>query len=314
MFQEQQLICYYILFYIKKNTTFNLKKVAIIDSGLGGLSVQAMLDKLWRKQQIAKDVELVYYDVGPKDGGYQQLPFKECAVIFNKMLCKVAQFEPDIILLACNTLTTVYPHTDFAQNTNIDVMGIIEVGVELMRQKWQTNNEISFVILGTPITTNSNIYPNLLQKAGIPLTQIIAQNCENLAVFIQIGATKTVEEKIVHYLQSAKQRLPKQAKHIAIGLCCTHYGYATEKIRIAAQQIFDKQEVQILNPNQLMAQMFVNKCQKSDITPKRYATIVNGCFSNATIDKSHIENIGQMIIKDAPAVYDALKNYQLWSN
>ncbi len=106
--------------------------VLVIDSGLGGLSVSADIDHRARRTSCYRSIDLVFANALPDAArGYNTMPsMNEKAAVFSEALRgMVAKIHPDAILIACNTLSVVYPHTAFARTADIPVVGIVDIGV-----------------------------------------------------------------------------------------------------------------------------------------------------------------------------------------
>ncbi|HSP90980.1 MAG TPA: hypothetical protein VLN08_08735, partial [Vicinamibacterales bacterium] len=78
--------------------------IVVTDSGLGGLSICALLEQGLRAAGPARAVRLTYVNAWPfEDRGYNDLPDEhERARVFDLALSRMAQMEPDRILIACN--------------------------------------------------------------------------------------------------------------------------------------------------------------------------------------------------------------------
>lgn len=53
--------------------------------------------------------------------------------VFDRALGAMLRFQPDRILIACNTLSALYPKTPFSKHSPVPVTDIIDFGVEQMR-------------------------------------------------------------------------------------------------------------------------------------------------------------------------------------
>jgi len=90
--------------------------VVITDSGLGGLSV---MDDVARKLKISgcfKKVNLIFANaLFNANTGYNALQTRaEKINQFSNVLTGIEQhFKPDVILIACNTLSVLYKETEF---------------------------------------------------------------------------------------------------------------------------------------------------------------------------------------------------------
>jgi glutamate racemase len=115
----------------------NKKKITIVitDSGLGGMSVCGGIEDKLKKFKSFEEINLIFFNSLPEKGiGYNSMPTMEVkAEVFNQALISMEdKFSPDIILIACNTLSIVYPHTQFAQVSKTPVLGIVDFGVSMI--------------------------------------------------------------------------------------------------------------------------------------------------------------------------------------
>ena len=102
--------------------------LVVTDSGLGGMSVFAgLVQGLARGSEYSR-INLVYVNAWPRQHkGYNHYPDMAArARVFHNALTAMAGFRPDQILIACNTLSVIYPHTQFSAQTLIPVTGIVE--------------------------------------------------------------------------------------------------------------------------------------------------------------------------------------------
>ena len=106
----------------------------ITDSGLGGLSVCADIVENLIKYRPCEHAKLTYFNAWPEQNrGYNLLPdMSERIRVFNCALEAMEKFKPDMIMIACNTLSTIYPRTGFSRRTKVPVMGIIDLGVSMI--------------------------------------------------------------------------------------------------------------------------------------------------------------------------------------
>ncbi len=69
--------------------------------------------------------------------GYNHFETLERRVrVFDNALRAMDRFDPDQILIACNTLSVIYSHTPFARETNKKVREIVSHGVEMLLSTW----------------------------------------------------------------------------------------------------------------------------------------------------------------------------------
>ncbi len=107
----------------KIQVLFNQRKVliALIDSGLGGLSICAEMEQALQRQPLFRNAALIYFNVWPEQiRGYNILSsVSERVRVFNRALSGIKIFSPDLIMIACNTLSALYDRTAFSRHTTI---------------------------------------------------------------------------------------------------------------------------------------------------------------------------------------------------
>ena len=230
------------------------------------------------------------------------------ADVFNEALLSMEEkFSPDLILIACNTLSIVYPFTSFAKVSKTPVLGIVEFGVEMILSEMKKHSNGEIIILGTQTTINSGTHKRMLVENGISEDRIIPQACQNLESEIQDSArSSSVKEMISHYLTEAIKRSNPNSKSIITVLCCTHYEFALPIFESTLKNLIDSETV-ILNPNEKMVSSIVcaenfNRFEETKINVR--------VVSRAVIDDEEIKSIGGLIIHRAPLSSEALSNYE----
>ena len=135
--------------------------VAVTDSGLGGLSVVADAVEKLRSACAYRQVDLVFYNaLFTAEGGYNSLPGREEKVeIFSRALQGLVEgYAPDIILVACNTLSVLYADTDFAETAQVPVIGIVEDGVNLIAESLESDDTSRVILFGTETTVSEGTH------------------------------------------------------------------------------------------------------------------------------------------------------------
>lgn len=231
------------------------KTILVTDSGLGGLSVFTDIVLRLSRASAWPCVSMIYFNAWPEQTrGYNHFPdMAYRARVFHNAMMAMAACEPDMILIACNTLSVIYPHTDFSGTKRIPVTGIVDHGVDMIEEALNKEPESGVIIFGTPTTAESGIHATALKKRGIGKERIINQGCINLAGKIERNPFgHEVEEMIRQNVLATARKGAKQFKKIFVALCCTHFGYC--------KHLFEKQvkdlimdRVEILNPNERMA-------------------------------------------------------------
>ncbi|MFA6931896.1 MAG: aspartate/glutamate racemase family protein [Lentisphaeria bacterium] len=225
-----------------------MKTLLVCDSGLGGLDIAA---KFFQHSAAEKEWELIYFNAFPdRDIGYNDLPSDEIRRrVFHAALEGMLPFKPDLCLIACNTLSIVYEQLAKTYRPAFPVVGIINAAVGLMTDFLRQNPDGELLLLGTKTTIASGVYPERLIRNGIAAQRIRSLACPGLAKLIeQNPAASEVAQCIAQYAQCAKELFPHRPKKLAVGLCCTHYGYVAEIWQQEFSRSFSMVPV-LLNPN-----------------------------------------------------------------
>ncbi len=287
-------------------------KIVVTDSGLGGLSVVAELEKKISENPISENIEIIFFNaLFSSNYGYNSmLELSEKSRVFNNALYSIENnYNPEIILIACNTLSVVYPYTKFAKKTKTEVKGIVESGIELFsKQIINSNNNI--ILFGTPTTINSDVYKNSLMKKGISEAQIVNQECLNLESEIQ-NNPRSVEtsDLIVKFVSLATKNIRNRKEKTYAGLCCTHYEYS-EQLFLTELKKQLSGEIEILNPNNMMLS-FLDDGENNIACESNISVQV---VSQVEIKKNVIDSLSRIINKKSQKTATALVNYNLVEN
>jgi len=309
-----------ILFFVNSNFAQNTmdKKVKdffakdeviilLTDSGLGGLSITSEVENLIRINKSFKKARIIFYNSQPEDSiGYNGMKSTERRVeVFNSALEGMLKFNPDIILIACNTLSVIYDKTPFAKNpANPPVVGIVDFGVEMFYKKMTKNKNSSIIIFGTPMTIAANTHKKKLIEKGIEEERIITSACNSLPGAIENDAKGEKARSIISSrIDSAAVKLRNNSDKVYLGLCCTHFGYSKD-LFLEEASCFKKKEA--LNPNSIMSNFTIKKDKKF----KKTETSVE-VHSRANLGKTEITSIGSLIKESSPKTERALHNYNL---
>jgi len=237
------------------NPNPSTKTILVTDSGLGGMSVFAQIAAHLKKRSPWQDVAMIYFNAWPEqNGGYNHFKTMEKrAWVFNNALNTMELFKPDMILIACNTLSVIYPFTTYSRNTKTRVSGIVDHGVQLIYENLMADPDSHVIIFGTPTTIAGNSHQQQLVKMGIQPDRITGQGCINLAGKIERNPfDSNVEQMINTNVIEAVSKTNKPSGTVYAALCCTHFGYCGDLFSKALSKHI-KNKVTLLNPNQRMA-------------------------------------------------------------
>lgn len=288
-------------------------RIVVTDSGLGGISVLADMEKELSETHIFSNVELIFFNaLYSKSLGYNEMKNNDEKVkVFNNALYAIEEnYKPDIILIACNTLSVVYPTTQFAKQSRTKVEGIVEAGVDLFFENLKREQNSSIILFGTPTTINSGLHKSLLIKKGIEEKRIVNQSCPILESEIQDDPESgKVFRLIQQFINEASEKIVYGNEKVYAGFCCTHYGYSSD---IFENVMIDKfgDNVEILNPNSKMVESLVKKNTESYDGSSMTVKVV----SQVEIYEHEKKALSKILKNDAPLTVAAIEEYELRPN
>ena len=254
-------------------------------------------------------MSLTYFNAWPEqDRGYNLLPgMAERIRVFDRALGAMLRFQPDRILIACNTLSAIYPHTPFSRQAPVQVVGIIDFGVDLIHAYLGARADSRVIIFGTPATIEADTHRARLVERGIPAERILCQPCDRLAGEIEKDPEgPTVRAMVESCIRQAAERVPDRRGPVAAALCCTHYGYSQRVFEAALQSVFEG-PITILNPNKAMSDAML-----ADFAPRgqKDVRIDLKVVSRIVWSDEKIEAIARLLEAVSPLTAGALRQYR----
>jgi glutamate racemase len=284
--------------------------ILVTDSGLGGLSVCADIEALLSRNKSFKKVRLIFVNALPDAVlPYNSMATKEeQARMFDKALDGfVRWYRPEVILIACNTLSAVYPVTTFASRATIPVVSIIDVGADMIAQRVKASPNSSVLILGTATTISSHQYEQSLGELGVPASTIATQSCPLLETEIQADPNSDLVGNLVEvYVGQGMEKIGKRpAGSLVVGLCCSHYGYSLDAFKRSLKQnpafMYD-----LVNPNKGMVALFDRPAPKNKTTR---TTITVEVASRVKFTPQEVSSIARSVFPTSKKTAQALKRY-----
>ncbi len=283
--------------------------ILVTDSGLGGLSVFNRIAAHLPEKSVWPSVDLTYFNAWPAPmRGYNHFDTLERRVrVFDNALRAMDRFDPDQILIACNTLSVIYPHTPFAQETKKQVQEIVSHGVQMLFEHLTRDPSSVAVVFGTPSTVQAASHEKGLMALGISKERILSIGCTNLAGYIEREPfSGIVGRTIDHFVGEAVRQLAGTSGQVHAALCCTHFGYRQTLFRQAFDQ-HTSRPVTLSNPNIRMAdQVFGPEGKQRFERPDIRVKIV----SQAVWKKEQIAAYLKLMPDMTQAVREALLNYE----
>ncbi len=208
--------------------------IGIFDSGLGGLTVLKEIRKLLPKDDV------IYL------GDTARLPYgTKSKETITRYSIENADFlmhrGASIIIIACNTASSLAGNTLKKYNTSVPVFEVITPAIK-RAQRVTKNGRVG--VIGTPATINSGVYEKNMRGY-----RVIGQSCPLLVPLIEEGWLKrNITKKVLaNYLAPLKR-----SRIDTLILACTHYPLLTPLIRDIMGG-----EITIVNPAEELAQELV---------------------------------------------------------
>ena len=285
--------------------------IVITDSGLGGLSVLADAAEKFSKHGTFKDVKLVFVNALFSDQfGYNGLQTREeKLMVFSSALQSMQdRYAPDIILVACNTLSVLVPDTGFAKSSSVPVVGIVEEGVEQIAEQLGDKPSAKNIIFATKTTVDEGTHKNLLLEQGFTDAQIMTQSCPQLTQHIEQGYDSEYTEMLIDaYVDEALTGMGDIKGPLSVSFNCTHFGYAMEAWKLA----FDSRGVEVdeyLDPNRRMVDFLLPESLNQRYPNSEIAVKV---VSMIEIPQDRQNSIGRWLHSVSPMTETALYDYEL---
>ncbi len=283
--------------------------VLVTDSGLGGISVCADIESRARQTGMYSQLRIIFANALPESSqGYNKMKSTaEKVRVFDAALHGMARwYKPDVILVACNTLSVLIPQTTFVDTTSVPVLGIVETGVEMLFERLSADPNSSAVIFATETTIGAGTHRKLLIEKGIDSMRLVPQACPDLAGEIEMDAgSDLVSSSIGAFVGDATLRLRTGTANVLAGLCCTHYGYVAKTFEGALREC-GIEGVEIVDPNSRMGDILFppGKLRRSE-KPDIHVAVV----SRAIIVPAEISSISTLVESLSPATAAALRTY-----
>jgi glutamate racemase len=284
--------------------------IVVTDSGLGGLSVAADLAARLPSSGIVRSARIVFVNAEPDAAfGYNDMKSEaDKARVFDGALAAMeARFRPDLILIACNTLSVVFPSTAHAKTGGTETVEIVGLGADLIRRELAGEPNATALVFATKTTIESEAHKRLLVGKGVPADHVVGEACPRLAGAIERGATSVETVALVtKFVAEALEKRPVRSGPIVVSLNCTHYGY----VKPLWEQAFAAAGypgVKVLDPNPMMTDLVLREGGARRF-PKTAVSVE--VFSKVPIDEATRANLGAILRTVSPETADALSAYR----
>lgn len=284
--------------------------LVITDSGLGGLSICAAIERGLREAPRSADVRITYVNAWPEQGrGYNDLPDPAArARAFDRALTAMADMRPELILLACNTLSILYESTEFSRTATVPVQGIVDAGVDLFHEALTAEPRSTILLLGTRTTIDSGTHRRRLVERGVRPERIAAVSCHGLAASIEHGPASAAVDALIDRCTDQAAGAITAGDPLFAGLCCTHYAMVADRISEALARKTGCLTGP-LDPNDRLARDVVPRLGRPAEGPLENGAVHVAVISKVTLDDTQRLGVSQAIEAVSPATAAALRNY-----
>ena len=226
-------------------------RIGITDSGVGGLSVCAELEARLRQNPVQEDLEIFYLNAALRDDySYNAMPSRQQKLdTFDRFLSNVEQrYRPDILYIACNSLSVLFRDPHFESHCAIPISGIVETGTREILSAVKGRDDTAVIIFATPTTVAEGTYSRNLVEAGMPEYRVVQQACPGLPDAISNDFTGGEATALLEqFVPAALDRFPSPPRRVTAFLGCTHYGYQSGIFEsLLANRTND---ARVINPN-----------------------------------------------------------------
>ena len=284
--------------------------IVVTDSGLGGLSVVADAAKKFSQHPVFRKVDLVFVNALFSDaGGYNSLKTRDekLRVFSNALESMQDRYAPDIILVACNTLSVLIPDTAFVHSSAVPVVGIVEDGVEQIAEQLRTSPAARNIIFATQTTVDEGAHKSGLLDLGFGDQQVITEACPQLTLYIEQGYDSMDTELLIDaYVDEALSRLGSTDGPLSVSFNCTHFGYSLD-FWVKAFASRGVEVAAFLDPNTRMVDFLL----PADLQ-QRFpgAEISVRVVSMIDIPEQSRDSIGRWLHGVSPVTETALQHYE----
>lgn len=194
----------------------NDQAIAILDSGVGGLTVVKEVMRQLPLERIIYFGDTARAPYGPRSP-------EEVLLFTRQIVDYLMQFHPKMIVIACNTATAA-AIDDIRSHVNIPVLGVISPGVRAALQQ-TVNGHIG--VIGTEGTIRSGAYEAAIRNRS-PHVRVVSQSCPSFVPLVEKGLFRSEDRFAV--VDSALRELKKEPIDTLI-LGCTHYPFLADTIQ-----------------------------------------------------------------------------------
>jgi glutamate racemase len=223
------------------------KPIAVLDTGVGGLSVVAALRKLAPGEHIHYFADTAHLPYGLKSPELIKfLGFRAARTL-------VELAKPKILVIACHTIS-VWCLEKLSQELDIPVVGMLQPSIEGLKKLVAKHSYEQLGIISTKATLSSQAFRSAWEYISpANATQLQELACGPLVSLVEEGACSPQEMHII-----LNGLLPQAIKSVdALLIGCTHFSALVP----ALKQIL-KSSAHIIDAADLVTQHVINKLKE----------------------------------------------------
>lgn len=192
------------------------KPIAVLDSGVGGLTVAKEIMRQLPQETIIYFGDTARAPYGPR-------PREEVVVMTLQIIEFLLHFQPKLIVIACNTATAAALET-VRSLVDLPVLGVIAPGARAAIQATQSGR---IGVIGTQGTIQSGAYEKELKQLS-PSVHVVSKSCPSLVTLVEREMFRSAETQAA--VCDALGDLKDEPIDTLI-LGCTHYPFLSPYIQ-----------------------------------------------------------------------------------
>ena len=288
--------------------------IVVTDSGFGGLGIAARLYESLKSHNSTETIDIIFVNGLPYEKyGYNSFLDEKLKInVFNNLLVNINQkIKPDLIVIACNTLSVLFNKTKIYSEIKSKVIDIIEFGTEKVIQIHKSESNALLAILGTKTTIYSEVHRSYFQKYPCIFSDVLAIPCTELVTAIEDDfesmETKSIIKSCVNKI--GMKFVDSNYSKLFLILACTHFPYVEHIFR----HYLDKLDISytLINPNYFMIKSIENIFRdRLKTVPNVPGKIKISIISKTVITNQKIESISMLIKNISEDTITALHDYR----
>ena len=256
------------------------RKIGIIDSGVGGLTVAKEFRRLLAEENII-------YLGDNKNVPYGNKTEEEIYILTKKMIDFLIEKDVKLIAVACNTISSILDK--YFLDSKVPIVSIIKPVTDYVDRKKLK----SVGVMATKFTIESEIYEELLNQKNKDII-VVSESFPKLAQTIDRGdyTKQEISEMIEIHMDNILEKWPVQD----IILACTHYPIVLDVFKTISPHI------RFINPAYEQTRYIDNLMKEMDIKSGEKDSL----FEIFTTGKKSVYEklLKTLSIKDVDKIYE----------